>query len=878
MKRIFIIFCLFGLILNSFSQDEIDTDYLDVSTEILYKGVLFEGWIEDSTTAATARDAGNGIRLVGNNLDLGGTLDSAVVISGAGNEMELGTTTSKLSTFEINTSGNLTYNSDANIIFNPSGISWTLDGSYWISAGGDTLATNAVVQSLIDASESVLPFNFSYTFSSTITDSRPGLGLFRLNNATLANVTEIYIDYFDANSVAKNNFLAISDTGTVVSVMTDVNNYALYKLTGGYTDNSNYYTYKVTYQSHNGVISGLSTIDLDISNSTGSGGGVADSTFSVVTAEDTLKQGGYSMYSYEGDNTDIIITDTSNFNSYMWLSNNGSISEAWLATESTTLSLSTQSDGTGTVYFVIGDGEYTTSIINDTTFADGTNGSTSNWAKFKGFIGSIFRADTIYVDALSIGGSEPIIGTTDSQFVMENTPTDSLTTAKLKADTVYTNAISISGSELKTGVLGITTAMELAQPDSIQIGGYSIRWNAGEGVHEFVTAYGDVVWQGPFEDLIIGYNNTGSTITNFTPCFKGESIGDSIPTIGISYASIAPTALRFSGVATMDIPPNTVGVICRRGYVRDGDASSLTTSGVTWLGEGVLTATKPVYPATVVIAGGCINTSATDGVFDVDISFALQRKIKTKSYSYTSKDLGFGVRYKAGFYDSPLTSTTLGSVGATVTYGSVNAPYNAHAFVVCGGVGTATGGIVGVEVSGAFFDDMGTLTLAYKDTIITDITAVALHEYYEGVKFVGTTTWTLITMSGSPSAASLTFNYGYAKYEDFGDKDFYLTDIEIVGRPNENDTGFNVELLKHAPEGWTYSAGAFVPGNSAIASFGVDLAPYNDLYNDIDFSWKRTDLTEFINGAGDEGVVYRITTTDNKAIQTMDMHLTIALD
>ena len=285
MKKIPIILTLFVLILNTKGQEVTQSDIIKADKDLYIEDVNFKDWLADSAASSTAREAGSGISLDVNALDFGGTLNKDADILGAANSISLGTVGSKLNTFQVNATGDLTYNSDANIIFSASGNVWTLDGSYWISAGGDTLASNAVVQELIDASSPQLPYNFEYTFSSTITDSRPGVGLFRYNNATIANVTEIYIDYFDANSVSKNAFLSMSDTGTIVSIMTSEIVYALYKLTGGYIDNGNYFTYKVAYQGHNGIISGLSTIDLDMSNSTGTGGG-SDST--LISSKDTI--------------------------------------------------------------------------------------------------------------------------------------------------------------------------------------------------------------------------------------------------------------------------------------------------------------------------------------------------------------------------------------------------------------------------------------------------------------------------------------------------------------------------------------------------------------------------------------------------------------
>jgi hypothetical protein len=317
MKRILIIISLLVLVLNSYSQSETEKDIIKAKEELYIEDVNFTDWLEDSTASANARNAGNGLRLVGNDIDQGGDLDSSMVLNGNGWNYELGTTSSNIANFKLYTSGLATISTGTGIAFGANGIPWIFDGTYWYSIAGDTLTNFDDVRALIEASENTLPYNWDYTFSSVITDSRPGVGLFRLNNATLANVTEIYIDYYDADNVAQNDFLAMADTGSSLAIITDANNYALYKATGGYVDNSNYYTYNVTYQSHNGVISGLSTIDLDISNSTGSGGGVADSSWyqteTVVAKIDTVEYAsGQRMTNIPQNN--IFLWDSTNSN------------------------------------------------------------------------------------------------------------------------------------------------------------------------------------------------------------------------------------------------------------------------------------------------------------------------------------------------------------------------------------------------------------------------------------------------------------------------------------------------------------------------------------------------------------------------------------
>ena len=158
--------------------------------------------------------------------------------------------------------------------------------------------------------------------------------------------------------------------------------------------------------------------------------------------------------------------------------------------------------------------------------------------------------------------------------------------------------------------------------------------------------------------------------------------------------------------------------------------------------------------------------------------------------------------------------------------------------------------------------------------IVDDITTVALDDYFETPeKFVGIVEFELYVVSGAPTAYSVDFNYGYSKYEDFGNNDITLTTIEVVGLGNTNDTNFDIEVLHHKMTGWTYAATGFLPGNGKIADYSDDLAPYDNIFNNEPFAWKRTNLNTFIDSNGSEGVLYRVTTGTNNTVQNMDMHI-----
>jgi len=266
MKRIFIILGLFIFILNSYGQQDGEFDNLDVLYESRYKGVLIEDWINDSTPASSIA-GDNGLTKTGSNIGLGGTLNTNTEILGVGYPLTLGTNLSRLGDFTVQSID--TYiSANGEFTLEVGGVEWVFNGVYFISDGGDTLMTNDLVDAKILANASYLPFNYNYNYSTTITDSRPGVGYFRLNNAIYSNVTYIFIDNFDVNSTDKSDYLQQPDTGSYISISDGVN-YVNFQLSGALTAASSYYKYAVTYLSHSGVLSGTCKISMDLSNNLG---------------------------------------------------------------------------------------------------------------------------------------------------------------------------------------------------------------------------------------------------------------------------------------------------------------------------------------------------------------------------------------------------------------------------------------------------------------------------------------------------------------------------------------------------------------------------------------------------------------------------------
>jgi hypothetical protein len=145
-------------------------------------------------------------------------------------------------------------------------------------------------------------------------------------------------------------------------------------------------------------------------------------------------------------------------------------------------------------------------------------------------------------------------------------------------------------------------------------------------------------------------------------------------------------------------------------------------------------------------------------------------------------------------------------------------------------------------------------------------------EYFETTKkWLGQVTYTISSTAGSTYAA--TFNYGFAKYEDYGNRDFKVTDFELVGFAGANDADFDAILYHHTATGWTYHATAFVPGGTKICQLSTDHSSDDQLFSSEHFAYKRSGLSTSISGSGMEGVVAEIITTSNNAIEYVNIHI-----
>lgn len=227
-------------------------------------------------------------------------------------------------------------------------------------------------------------------------------------------------------------------------------------------------------------------------------------------------------------------------------------------------------------------------------------------------------------------------------------------------------------------------------------------------------------------------------------------------------------------------------------------------------------------------------------------------------------DLGnAGTYYVAGFYDAPAAAVTL-TMGATETqtYGTALYMKGAYVFAVTSG---ASAGAVVLTVSGISITDAGVRNDADSEVLIADGTTCAADQYYQTSKrWLGQVTYTL---SGGSGGNALTFNYGFARPKSLANSKFTIRNFVMFAQGGASETGFNIELLHHKATGWTYSAGAFVPGSGTLCASATDYGTNVRWASGVYANYRRTGLTTEVDGTNKEGFIVRLTTAVNNSVK-----------
>ncbi len=244
-----------------------------------------------------------------------------------------------------------------------------------------------------------------------------------------------------------------------------------------------------------------------------------------------------------------------------------------------------------------------------------------------------------------------------------------------------------------------------------------------------------------------------------------------------------------------------------------------------------------------------------------------------KSYTMSAGQLVSGIHHTAGFYNAASTDANLDEGTVSIQFGLTNISYAAHAFIVAQFSGSDdAGGIVALVVSGTSIDDEGTRIPGSSETLVPDITQLGSSEYVETTKkWIGIIQYELIS-SGSV-VFNVDFNYGFAKYDDVGNRDVQLTDFEATGLANKNDTGFDIRLIHHKATGWTYDATDFVAGPGALLSMNTDHVNEKTISSGNHFAYKRAGLSVDVNGNNGEGFIIEVETSAIETLSWANFHI-----
>lgn len=158
------------------------------------------------------------------------------------------------------------------------------------------------------------------------------------------------------------------------------------------------------------------------------------------------------------------------------------------------------------------------------------------------------------------------------------------------------------------------------------------KWNDAELALDINTGIGPVLQVGQ-EIYILIYNDSISQIDNMTPVrpLSAVMVGDLVvPTVEDAHSDVFSGVEGTLMIATMDIPPDTIGLATRFGKVRGGDTSSFSPGDGLWIApSGGLQNTRPEFPDYDISVGGVLKAdvdgeiivSFTRDIFDTTLNF-----------------------------------------------------------------------------------------------------------------------------------------------------------------------------------------------------------------------------------------------------------------
>ena len=246
--------------------------------------------------------------------------------------------------------------------------------------------------------------------------------------------------------------------------------------------------------------------------------------------------------------------------------------------------------------------------------------------------------------------------------------------------------------------------------------------------------------------------------------------------------------------------------------------------------------------------------SATAAMGQAYVSSGLQTSdiMHPLSWPMGTSSLASGDTYSGGFY---ILGGTANDFNPAVNFGTANGSYAAH-FMVVAAAG-ATDCVITIQ--GTSITDAGVETPGDSQTI--SLISGDADVYYETPeKWVGQ-----ITVTKTAGTDRL-MNYGLCKYWDNMNTDFTVYAFEAVWEAAKTDSGFDVNIIHHGADGWTYNA-ASEPGLPYINRMSLVHTTARSSIAGEHGAFKVTSAGVPIIGSGSEGLVFSVTTTSTNVLE-----------
>ena len=367
------------------------------------------------------------------------------------------------------------------VIFNITGASTDASGYVklaltHVDSNGSFSNADAIALEFSSSGNIGIPAGLNMTYSTTTTDSDPGSGVIRFNNATLSSANIAYVDDADSAGADIEALVLSWDDSTTTALrgtitMTKRDNpaiFAIWNITGASTDASGYSKLALTYVTGTGSFSNNDAIVLSFVRTGNQGSDASDvfKTISVAGQDDVVADAATDTLTLAGSGT-VAITTNASSDTITFTGTAGSFTAAGDGGSNQTINTG------NTLTIAGGSGISTTGSATDTITIAGDDASTSA----KGV--AQFSSDNFAASSGTITIKSAGIDLTDE--VTGSLPNANLATVGVNKG--GTNLTSFSAGDIMYAS-GSTTIAKLGIGSAGQI----LQVNSGENAPEWGTA------------------------------------------------------------------------------------------------------------------------------------------------------------------------------------------------------------------------------------------------------------------------------------------------------------------------------------------------------------------------------------------------------